>query len=361
MSIRPKRCEKCEKECGHHGVRLHAGRDEEATYAVSWRCAGCDYKTIDVCPVGPLVPDGARCLNCGGPYPSGDEARCGRCGLARDAARKFLGLAAPPADAVDAGRELLRRGLYRRGLAVLNEALQRDASLERAWLLKCSFLEGLGLHELAAKMLEGAMARGGPSSLLINYGSALHRLGRSEEAAAAARRYLDREPDGRWAAAARTNLALALRKLGDDDGAEGLFREAIRRQPGHVIHYRNLAQLLMDQRRWAGALGVLEAGLARATTGEDRVLLLEALAFVYAEEERAEPALRHIDQALALGAGGVRARYLRGRALALLGRLDEARAEISAVLAKEPDNADARRALEMLGRKRGLYVTTGCP
>ena len=54
-----------------------------------------------------------------------------------------------------------------------------------------------------------------------------------------------------------------------------------------MLHYRNLAQLLVDQQRRAGALGVLEVGLDKATAADDKVRLLEGLAFVCAEEERA--------------------------------------------------------------------------
>jgi len=119
-----------------------------------------------------------------------------------------------------------------------------------------------------------------------------------------------------------------------------------------VLHYRNLAQLLVDQQRWAGAFGALEAGLERATTTDERVRLLEGLAFVCAEEARAAQALEYVDRAVALGAKGGRTLYLRGRALALLGRLPEARDEVRRVLELEPENAEAREALGIL--EKGL-------
>jgi hypothetical protein len=40
--------------------------------------------------------------------------------------------------------------------------------------------------------------------------------------------------------------------------------------------------------------------------------------------------------------------YLRGRALGLLGRLEEARNEMNQVLALDPDNVDAQRGLHMI-------------
>ena len=51
---------------------------------------------------------------------------------------------------------------------------------------------------------------------------------------------------------------------------------------------------------------------------------------------------------MALGANGVRSHYLHGRALALLGRLPEARQEILQVLTLEPNNQDARRAMDLI-------------
>ncbi len=78
--------------------------------------------------------------------------------------------------------------------------------------------------------------------------------------------------------------------------------------------------------------------------------LLEGLAFVCAEEERAGQALEYVDRAMALGATDGRTRYLRGRALALLGRLAEARDEVRHVLEIEPSHAEAKEALAMIDK-----------
>lgn len=346
MSMRPLRCDKCRGPCKYVGLQLMAGQEVGATYGVGWGCAACDFKALDVCPVGPLVPGNAICLNCGAAIPA--DAACPGCGLTREAALAFLCPESPPVEAGAAAQELFGRGLFRRGLALLNCALTNDPKQEGPWLLKSTFLEGLGLQTHLLKMLEGALAAGGPSSLLIFLGSALQRAGRHEEALVAARRYLEADPDGNWAGTAHGNLGLALRGLGRHDEAEAMFRRAIEVEPGRVFHYRNLAQLLIDQRRWAGALGALEAGLDKATATEDKVRLLEGLAFVCAEEERAAQALEYIDRAIALGATSARTHYLRGRSLALLGRLGEARDEVRRVLELEPENGEAKEALAMI-------------
>lgn len=356
MSLRPWSCEKCKKECHSLGLQLFSGQEGAVNFGVGWGCPSCDYKALDVCPLGPLVPTDDTCLNCGGPYPSASiEATCPGCSLSRADAMAFLRLMPIPApDPAGVARDLFARGLFRRGLAVLNQALARDPSSESAWLLKCSFLEGIGLQNLVIPLLEGALARGGPPSLLINYSSALHQAGRFPDAARAARRYLELEPTGPWAGAARTNLGVSLRLMGDHAAAEDLYREAIEREPGQALHYRNLAQLLMDQRRWAGALGALEAGLERATTADDRIRFLEGMSYIHAEEERGAPALRSIDQAVALGASSARSHYLRGRALALLGRLEEAREEMVRVRQIEPDHLEAEQALRLLDQALGV-------
>lgn len=350
MSIRPWNCETCKKPCNYLGLQLFSGQDDGVNYGVGWGCPTCDYKALDVCPLGPLLPDPEVCLNCGGNLPAGkEEPACPGCGLTPTAALPFLRLSAmPPPDPAAAARDQFGRGLFRRGLAILNQALAKDVGQESAWLLKCSFLEGVGLQRLMIPMIEGALALGAPHSLLINHGSALHQAGRYQEAANASRRYLEEAPEGPWAGAARTNLGVSLRMLGDDASAEELYRQAIQLEPNQPLHYRNLGQLLMDQRRWAGALGAMEAGLERAASTEDRIRFLEAITYVYAEEGRGEPSLRSIEQAIALGAATARTHYLRGRALALVGRLEEAREEMARVLEIDPENEDAPRAREIL-------------
>jgi tetratricopeptide (TPR) repeat protein len=345
MSMRPWSCGRCRGPCKYIGLQLVAGQEAGATYGVGWGCAACDYKALDVCPVGPLVPVDAACLNCGADVPAD---ACPGCGLTRAAALAFLCPEPLPTDPSAAARDLFGHGLFRRGLAILNIALMKDPVQETPWLLKSTFLEGLGLQAQLLKMLEGALAAGGPSSLLIFFGSALQRAGRNDEALAAARRYLETTPDGHWAGMAHGNIGLALRGLGRHDEAEAMYRRAVEVEPGRVVHYRNLAQLLIDQRRWAGALGALEAGLDKATATDDKVRLLEGLAFVCAEEERAAQALEYVDRAVALGATSARTHYLRGRSLALLGRLDEARDEVRRVLELEPENGEAKEALAMI-------------
>jgi Flp pilus assembly protein TadD len=96
------------------------------------------------------------------------------------------------------------------------------------------------------------------------------------------------------------------------------------------------------------AAEMLDGALARFSTSGDRIGLLEEQSFLWAECQRGEAALRSADAAVQLGSNSIRTHYLRGRALALLGQLEEARTEMNHVLTLDPNNTDAQRALKMI-------------
>jgi tetratricopeptide (TPR) repeat protein len=155
-----------------------------------------------------------------------------------------LGLDGDPADPIGAARSAFGRGLFRLGMAILNQAVQDTPGLVEAWFLKAGFLNSVGFNRTAAEMLDGA--------------------------------------------------------------------------------------------------------LAKLTGVSDRVLLLEEQSFLWAECDRGEEALRCADAALELGSHSARTHYLRGRALGLLGRLEEARNELDAVLTLDPQNAEAQRGRSLI-------------
>jgi tetratricopeptide (TPR) repeat protein len=246
MSANPLRCSKCGHECIFERCAPF-GQGQETTYAVAWNCPQGHGSSLDVCPVGPLVPARTLCLNCGAPYASDVvDARCGECGLSRPACPAALGLAqgAHGQDCIASARTAFAQGLFRRGLAILNQALQEKAALVEAWYLKSRFLNSLGFNRTAAEMLEGVVAT--------------------------------------------------------------------------------------------------------LTSAGDRIQLLEEQSFLWAECERGRESLACADAASAIGSDSVRTHYLRGRALALLGRLEDARAEMSQVLGRDPKNTDAQRGLNMI-------------
>jgi tetratricopeptide (TPR) repeat protein len=98
---------------------------------------------------------------------------------------------------------------------------------------------------------------------------------------------------------------------------------------------------------------MIELALTKINDATERIYLLEEQSFLWAECENGENALRCADASLELGSTSIRSHYLRGRALALLGQLEEARSEIKHVLATDPENADAQRALPMIDKALG--------
>jgi tetratricopeptide (TPR) repeat protein len=184
--------------------------------------------------------------------------------------------------------------------------------------------------------------------LIISYGYTLQALGRDREAIDAYKEYLVTAPAGEFAGAALSNSANSWRKLKDDTQAENLYRQAIATEPTRPTHFINFIRMLFDQKRFDEAEPLIERAMSVARDDSTISLLLENQSAYYAEKMRGEDALRFAEAAIDRGATGIRAVYLRGRALALLGRLDESKAVIRQVLKIDPQNADGLRAMMML-------------
>lgn len=244
MSAYPLHCKTCDRECAYDRCSPF-GQGQESMYAVAWRCPDGHGLSLDVCPVGPLVPAPGLCLNCGAAYSENtSDARCAACGLSRQACPAALGFPTTPDDPIASAREFMGHGLFRRAIGILNHALQERAELVEAWFLKSRFLNSVGFNRTAAEMLQDA--------------------------------------------------------------------------------------------------------LMKFPNASDRIWLLEEQSFLWAECEHGEKSLPCADAAIGLGSDSVRTHYLSGRALALVGRLAEAREEMKKVLALDPENADANRGIKMI-------------
>jgi tetratricopeptide (TPR) repeat protein len=137
--------------------------------------------------------------------------------------------------------------------------------------------------------------------------------------------------------------------------SRGLFRHGMAVLNAALQQGAELREAWFLKARFLNSIGfnraaaeMLDGALAGQTGTPDRVWLLEEQAFLWAECQRGAEALRSVEAAAALGSDSVRSHYLRGRALALLGRLQEAREGMKLVLALDPQNADAQRALSMI-------------
>jgi hypothetical protein len=64
VSTRPLRCSTCGRDFVYERCAPF-GEGQEGTYGVAWRCPEGHGLSLDVCPVGPLIPARELCLNCG--------------------------------------------------------------------------------------------------------------------------------------------------------------------------------------------------------------------------------------------------------------------------------------------------------
>jgi tetratricopeptide (TPR) repeat protein len=301
-----------------------------------------------MCNLGPLAPTPQSCLNCGMDHDDGED--CPGCGLSKAAAHAFLDLPAEPApDAARVAEEAFKRGLFRHGLAVLNRRLQDDFSDTAAWDLKYRLLQSLGFLDANQAMLEQALARGAPPILFARYGSVLASRGAHAEAAEAFRQCLERCPDDPLTVAfVSSSRGNSLAAMGDFAGAEEAHRRAINACPDYAPLYLNFADTVIKQHRWDEAVEVLDLGLRRARAVPERIELLEAKGHALAGQMKGNEALACVDEAVALGSNSVKTHYIRGRALAMIGRLQEAQRAMEQVLRLDPNMIHARQALQQI-------------
>lgn len=349
MSDATMRCSRCQKDCQFVRVGPFGDGSNEAIYAVAWRCPSCNELSLDACPAGPVVPSQSSCLNCGTEYASGaSDSVCNACGSSRSATAQFLHLEPIADDPVETANDLFPQGLHRRALAQLNFALALDPNLVDAWKAKAQFFQAIGYCHTARVLWERAIAAGGPPALLISLGVSLQNLGMDAEAEQVYERFLEKAPQDEYRGVALCNRANALGKLGRIEEAEVLYKEAIAVEPKRATHYFNYAQLLIRQRRWLDAQETLDIGLRHSTDSRLTVAMLEAKAFTLAEGLQGGECLKTTEAGLAIDPNSLSGHYLRGRALALVGRLHEARDEMKKVLSLRADHADATRALKMI-------------
>lgn len=348
MSVGVLKCSRCHNECAFDGLGSFPPH-QQASYGVAWKCIACGARTLDVCNLGPLAPTRTSCLNCGSDYQSELE-ECPGCGLTRAEAEAFLRVPATVGrDAIALAQQAFQKGLFQHGLAVLNRLLQEDMGIVDAWLLKHRFYESLGFWRAAQEMYEQALARGAPPSLLLHYGSVLAAQGADVQAAAAFQRFLDIPPqDPKTFAIACSEQGNALTRLGHYNAAEKAHQRAIAASSTLALLYLNYADTFIKQKRWDAALRTLDIGLDNAKTSEETGSLLEAKAHVLAGLLRGEEALACIESAMTRGANSAKTHYIRGRALAMLGRLEEAKEAMKRVLMLDPGNRDAQQAIETI-------------
>src|SRR5262249_6348007 len=123
-----------------------------------------------------------------------------------------------------------------------------------------------------------------------------------------------------------------------------------------ATHYYNFATCLRRQRQFEQALKTIDQGLERLPAGAaDAALFWQEKAHNLAEMEHGNEAVDCVSKAESLGLNTSMIHCIKGWALGLVGRLEQAREEMKTVLRIEPQNTSAQLGLKKIegaiGRK----------
>lgn len=139
-----------------------------------------------------------------------------------------------------------------------------------------------------------------------------------------------------------------LRRGGDTAGAEAVWRAVVDEQPGSLEDVMALASLLAERGETEEAQTLLATVAELDPESDLRSAQIDLAA------GRARSALATLEPAIEAGATDVERRTLYGIALGRVGRIDEARTTLEAVLAEAPGTALAARALALLEEQRRI-------
>jgi tetratricopeptide (TPR) repeat protein len=346
VSTEPYVCESC-KVPGQFASAKKFPEDKspnakEETYGVLWHCAGCNETSLDLCPIGAVEPTRTSCPNCGGE--PGESEACPDCGMSPSEARAFLHIDDSASLSLENAEKCFDQGLLRRGFAILDALLKKDPPDANAWESRGTQYQILRLNRAAAKSYERALALAPNPPLDVALACARADLGDAEGALTIYDGLIGRADADEVRAIAHANRGNLHEAADRVDEAIADYEAALREEPERDTHYRNYARLFTKRKRWDEALAVTKRGLD-LLKGEARVPLLVEKARSENELEQAEEASATADELLELSPDHPRGLYLRAWAFGLLGRLDEARETLLAMLDIEPDSKDAKKAL----------------
>src|SRR5688572_29966243 len=291
MSFTPLRC--CDVESVF--VRASAFPDGQTkTFMTWWRCPKCQQLSGDMGSVIPVIPSPSDRID-----PS-----------TRDAVGTL------PADPIVAARDAEERGLLRRALAILDLAIEMTPDDPIAYAVKGRALWRMSFPEHAVTLLRRAIELGDTTS------------------------------------ATRGWLGLALTDTAEQLGAVPLLQTAIEGELEGGIFWHGWVRLLVRLNRIDEAATALSRALVLELDPRWRAALLTERVNVLCARRQPNEALQVADEALQLTPALLYARYVRGRALGLLGRLDEFEAEMDRILRDAPGYGDATRAKQLLAAAR---------
>ncbi|MCS6856755.1 MAG: zinc-ribbon domain-containing protein [Sandaracinaceae bacterium] len=222
----------------------------------------------------------------------------------------------------------------------------------RMFLSQKRYSEALTRFEAVIAREDAAEVRAlsGRSALeeaLLGAARALIELGRASDAKAHLERLVASRPED---SEALVQLGRVEEALGNREGAEFHYREAIRVDPKRFEGYLALAKMYIAQNRDSDAQAVLES--ARSHVMEDASMRLQ-LGRLELERGHLEGALREFERAAELVPDFPEARFMFGVALRRSGRLEEAAREFEATAAIDPNYPGLALERGMLFESRG--------
>jgi len=160
MSVDVRVCDGCNEAMVFDGMGLVPKRNDRL-FGVAWKCPKCSKKALDMCPIGPIVPAPGLCLNCGGILTVDSAATCLACGMSRAQTLEFFRIDQDWSTeaAIEVARQAFAPGLCRLGLGILNYVLQKDPSIEEAWVIKYQVYQMLKMDTSALQEFETAAGR----------------------------------------------------------------------------------------------------------------------------------------------------------------------------------------------------------
>ena len=236
--------------------------------------------------------------------------------------------------------ELIAQGLAHHRADRLDEAAasfqaaaRRDPRAAQAWRMLGLIAQQQGRFAESLEPTRRALALERAASDLSNLANALTRLGRTEEAAAAAREAVELDPG---LAAAQANLGVALRALGRREAAAEHFRRAAQLEPRNAEAHANLGVVLTELGQVQAAEAALETAVVLAPNWADGWYNLANARLRQLRLPQAEAAYR---RALALAPGHADAHANLAATQKALGRLDLAAAHYADAVRLKPNDA----------------------
>jgi len=257
-----------------------------------------------------------------------------------DAAMRVLRLGGPEANETAAGR--------------LKSAVKTDPSLWEAWhdLGVIAWKEGDDDEAIADYTKALAIKKDNTASLL-GRAEANRRAGHKKDARSdyeTALKTTEEDDPNRRDAAAR--LASLLRDNKDYDDAVEVLREAVRTSGTNAKIYTELGQIYIAQKR----LELAQLVLAKAVELDDKdkkdPAIYNALALLAQRQGKAQEAFERYDYAASLDANYIDARFNKAAVLLDAGDYARAKAELTVIVEKRPDDYAAQVSLGV--SQRGL-------